>query len=107
MQGSNKWNADFAYLYYTYNGCTGAAGCEVMDVKFLRPYMQVAHLLALVHHAHCLVSPRIHLKVYNCDPPMPAVSQNDTPIQGILRGGNDGNVRAIDCTDALRKPPFG
>ena len=78
-----------------------------MDVKFLRPYMQVAHLLALVHHAHCLVSPRIHLKVYNCDPPMPAVSQNDTPIQGILWGGNDRNVRAIDCTDALRKPPFG
>ena len=24
-------------------------------------------------------------------------------IQGILRGANDGNVRAIDCTDALRK----
>ena len=28
-------------------------------------------------------------------------------IQGILRGGDDGNVRAIDCTDALRKPPLG
>ena len=37
--GSNEWNADFAYLFETKNGRTGAAGCDVMGVKFLRPYV--------------------------------------------------------------------
>lgn len=33
----NEWNADFAYLFCTLNGLTGAAGCDVMLNEIPQP----------------------------------------------------------------------
>lgn len=44
------------------------------------------------------------LKIYQCLQYHRMITLSVVMSQGLLRGGNDGNGRAISCTNALRKP---